>query len=109
MPRPKQETIGIDKTDTVLLNEFEYCADSQTSSLRANVFVKCRTSDNAVIKIQVQEDFEIEAKIDNQTCQIVEFHASPRGELGKLIARNVGFLERTQKTMQDNLHQLCDN
>ena len=103
----KRVTVGIDKTDQVKLSQFQYCVNGTTSTLKANIFVRCKTSDEAVIRTHIQEDFVMEATIDNATCKITEFHSSPRGDIGILIARNTGFLGEARKAMQDNLNILC--
>ena len=98
-----------DKTDQVRLTQFKYCAQEAVSTLKANVFVRCKTSDHAVIRIKVQEDFTLEATIENASCRITGFHASPRGDIGRLIARNTGFKERVRNSMQNNLNLICGN
>lgn len=105
----KNVTIGIDKTKKVSLESFDYCAGTTTSQLKAKISVTCKTSSSALIKVQISEDISLNAQIDNQSCKIISFDASPHGEIGKLIAKNSGFKKDVKKSLQKNLNTLCGN
>lgn len=102
-------TVGIDKTEKVRLKKFDYCAGSTTSSLKAQISVTCKTSGSAVFPASVSEDISLNAQIDNQSCKITNFDASPHGEIGKLIANNSGFKKDVKNSLQKNLNTLCGN
>jgi hypothetical protein len=105
----EEVTVGIDKTKKVQIMKFEYCAGLATSFLMAQISVTCETSSKAVFQASVSEDISLNAVIDNLSCKITSFDASPHGEIGKLIANNIGFKSDVKKSLQDNLNTLCGN
>ena len=97
----------IDKTARVRLKKFSYCPGAITSKIKAQLSVKCKTSDSALFKTSVTENFDFSFLIDNQTCKVFDFDSSPRGDIGKLIANNSNFKASAKKAIQDKISEIC--
>lgn len=97
----------IDKTASVKLKKFSYCLGPDTSEIKAQLSVKCKTSDSAFIKTSVKEDFDFSFLIDNQTCEVSDFDSSPKGDIGKLIAKNTNFQASAKKAIQEKINEIC--
>jgi len=97
----------LDKTGKVDLNEFKIGRESSLITISANVKVTCKTSDSAFIKASASEDFAINGKFDVATCTIVDFSASPRGDIGKAIARGTDFSNKIKMQVEQNLDAIC--
>lgn len=80
----KSGNIGIDKTKELKITEFSLCEDGMIIEATLAVFVKCATSDAAVIKAQFSETLKASAKADLDSCKVLSADVSANGFLGKL-------------------------
>jgi hypothetical protein len=71
------------------------------------VYVKCRTSDAAVVKLSVDEIFDIRMRVQNSTCEVLDMSVIPRGEIGRLVMRLVGFPDQIKEAAARQIKTLC--
>src|SRR5262249_8655251 len=65
-------TIGVDQTDRVELRALRYCSSQTDSRLTASIYVRCRTSDAAVIKLALDETVDAEMTVRNSDCALMD-------------------------------------
>jgi hypothetical protein len=104
---PFRVTIGVDQTDKIELRSLTYCASDTTSHLNATIYVKCRTSDAAAVKLSVDETFDVTMTIGNTDCSVTDFAVSPRGEIGRLVTRLAGFSDDMKEAAMEQIATLC--
>ena len=97
----------LDKTNKVDLNDFVIGRKDSTLTISANIKITCKTSDSAVIKSSASEDIAINAGFDISKCTLVDFKATPRGDVGKVIARSTGFSKKLKKQIEQKLKSIC--
>jgi hypothetical protein len=107
LPFGRSVTVGVDHTDKVELRSLEYCPSDTDSTLQASVFVRCKTSDAAVIKFSVQEVFDIRLRVQNSNCEVLDLHVTPRGEIGRLVANVAGLPDRIKAAAAKDIQKLC--
>jgi hypothetical protein len=100
-------TLAVDKTDKVEIRRLQYCPGEKTSRLEASVYVKCKTSDAAVVKLSLDEQFDFRLTVRNDNCEIETFDVTARGEIGRLVAQIVGLSDRMRAAAARNIRVLC--
>lgn len=97
----------MDDTAEVKLKSLRYCPSSAHSDLAASIYVKCQTSSAAAIHLSVDETFDIDMVLDNQTCAIIDFKIEPHGDMGKLVAANTDFPDRIRAAAARSIESIC--
>jgi hypothetical protein len=100
-------TLGVDKTDTVEMRNLQYCPTEPASSLEASVFVRCKTSDAAVVRFSLEETFDVHMRVDNTTCNILDMNVVPHGDIGRLVSALTGFSEQIKQAAAQHIRSLC--
>jgi hypothetical protein len=100
-------TLGVDHTEKVELRSLQYCASEASSSLEASVYVKCKTSDAAVVKFSIDETFDVKLTVLNDSCELTDFKVMPRGEIGQLVVALAGLSDRMKQAVAQQIRTLC--
>lgn len=100
-------TLAIDKTDKIEIRRLRYCPSEQFSRLEASVYVRCKTSDAAVVRMSLDEEFDFKLTVRNENCEIEAFDVTPRGDIGRLVAQIVGLSDRMRAAAASNIRTLC--
>jgi hypothetical protein len=100
-------TLGIDKTDRIELRTLSYCPADPMSHVDATVYVRCKTSDQAVVHLTIDETFEFSMTLRNDTCEIDRFDVTPRGEIGRAVAGLLGLSDRMKRAAAQPIRTLC--
>jgi hypothetical protein len=73
----------------------------------ATVYVRCKTSDQAAVHLAIDETFDFSMALRNDTCEIDRFEVTPRGDIGRAVAKLVGLADRMKQAARDPLLALC--
>ena len=80
----KKGPIGIDKTREFKLRKLEVCEDGDIASAEAEVYIKCATSNSAVIKASVADTISAKVVANLKLCRIEETKIRAQSFFGKL-------------------------
>jgi hypothetical protein len=100
-------TVGVDKTEKVELRALQYCPSPLDSILQASIFVRCSTSDAALIRLSIDETFELHLQVRNSNCEVLDMSVIPRGEIGRLIVGLTGFSDQIKQAAAQHIQVLC--
>jgi hypothetical protein len=100
-------TLGIDKTDRIELRALSYCPADPTSHVDGSVYVRCKTSDQAVVHLTIDETFDFSMTLRNDTCGIERFEVTPRGDIGRAVAELVDLPDRMKEAAAQPIRALC--
>ncbi|MGE0008907.1 MAG: hypothetical protein AB7S92_25420 [Parvibaculaceae bacterium] len=100
--------IKIDRTKSVRVEKIDYCTSRASRRIAATVAVECETDDDEEVHIEVAESFDVAVEVSDKTCTVVDFSVEPRGDIGKLIARNTDFEEKVRKAVERQIAKACD-
>jgi len=100
-------TVGIDKTDRIELRALTYCPADPISHVDGTVYVRCKTSDQAVVPLTIDETFDFSMTLRNDTCEIDRFDVIPRGDIGRAVAKLIGLPDRMKQAAAQPIRALC--
>jgi hypothetical protein len=101
--------IKIDQTRSVRVEEINYCTSKTSRKIEGTVAVECETDEDEEVQIKLAESFDVAIEINNKTCAVTGFTIEPRGDIGKLIAKNVDFEEKVRKAVEKEIAKACDS
>jgi hypothetical protein len=100
-------TVGIDKTDRIELRALSYCPAAPISHVDGSVYVRCKTSDQAVVHLTIEETFDFSMTLRNESCEIERFEVTPRGDIGRAVAELVDLPDRMKEAAAQPIRALC--
>lgn len=101
--------VRIDQTKTVRVEKLDYCTSESSRKIEATVYVACQTDEDEKVQISVDESFDVMVEVANKDCAVTSFTVEPRGDVGKLIARNSDFEDKVRKAVERQVAKACDS
>lgn len=99
--------LAVDRTDRVELRQLRYCPSDNDSRLEATVYIRCKTSDAAAIKVSLDEQFDFALTVRNNDCTLTAFSVAPRGDIGRIVERLAGLSDRLKEAAGRHIQVLC--
>jgi hypothetical protein len=99
--------IKVDQTKSVKVEKINYCTSQTHRRIEGTVAVECESDDDEEVQIQLAETFDVAVEISNKTCAVTGFRIEPKGDIGKLIARNSGFEDKVRKAVAHEIAKAC--
>ncbi len=103
----KQGPIAIDKTKDLELKAFELCEDGPIIRASAAVFIRCATSDAAVIRASASETVKAVAVANLDTCKVTEASVSANGDLAQAVLKLVGADKNMRSEIEKAIKPYC--
>jgi hypothetical protein len=99
--------IKVDQTKLVKVEKINYCTSQTQRKIEGTVAVECESGDDEEVHINLAESFDVAVEIDNKTCAVTGFRIEPKGDIGKLIAKNTDFEGRVRKAVEHEIAKAC--
>jgi hypothetical protein len=99
--------IKVDQTKSVKVEKINYCTSQAHRKIEGTVSVECESDDHEEIHINLAESFDVAVEIDNKTCVVTGFRIEPKGDIGKLIAKNTDFESKVRKAVEHEITKAC--
>ena len=99
--------IKVDQTKSVKVEKINYCTSQAHRKIEGTVAVECESDDSEEVHINLAESFDVAVEIDNKTCAVTGFKIEPKGDIGKLIAKNTDFESKVRKAVEHEIAKAC--
>jgi hypothetical protein len=99
--------IKVDRTKSVKVEKINYCTSPASRKIEGTVAVECASDDDAEVHIQLAESFDVAVEINSKTCAVTNFKIEPKGDIGKLIAKNMDFEQKVRKAVEHEIGKVC--
>jgi hypothetical protein len=101
--------VKIDRTKSVKVGKINYCTSQATRRIEAAVAVECESDGGEEVHIEVAESFDVAVEISNKTCAVTDFKIEPKGDIGKIVVKNIGFENKIRKAVERQIAKVCDS
>ena len=99
--------IKVDQTKSVKVEKINYCTSQMHRKIEGTVAVECESDDDEEVHINLAESFDVAVEIDSKTCVVTGFRIEPKGDIGKLIAKNTDFESKVRKAVEHEIGKAC--
>ena len=99
--------IKVDQTKSVKVEKINYCTSQAHRKIEGTVAVECESDDDEEVHIQLAETFDVAVEISNKTCAVTGFRIEPKGDIGKLIAKNIDFEGKVRNAVEHEIAKAC--
>jgi len=99
--------IKVDETKSVKVEKINYCTSPTHRKIEGTIAVECESGEDAEVHIDLAESFDVAVEINNKTCAVSNFKIEPKGDIGKLIAKNSDFENKVRKAVEHEIAKAC--
>jgi hypothetical protein len=103
----KSGSIAVDKTKLLELRSFRLCENGPLVTASVTVRVKCGTSDQALIRLEIEDDLTATASANLDTCQVLDARISAGGSVAEAGLRAAGLSKKLHDAAQNEIKPYC--